>query len=59
MYYFRKYDVSTVQFTTGYSYILCTQWLVRKEDYNKKRDKTFDFMQIGVSDYEEYTDDFV
>jgi hypothetical protein len=58
IYYFRKYDVHTVQFTTGYPYVMSVEYIVRKEEYNRKRDETFDFMQIGESDFEYYSDSF-
>jgi hypothetical protein len=59
IYHFRKYDLNLVQFNTGYPYLAYTQYLVRKEEYEKKRDSTFDFMQLGETDYEKYRDSLV
>ena len=56
MYNFRKYDVLTVQFATGYGNVFALEYLCRQNEYKKKRDETFDFMQLGENDFFEYTD---
>lgn len=56
IYAFRKYDVMTVQFPTGYGYSWINAYIARENEYKSKRDNTFDFMQIGENDFDEYSD---
>jgi hypothetical protein len=55
-YNFSKYDVATVQFNTGIPYQFALAYIARQNEYKRKRDPVFDFMQIGEDDFKYYTD---
>ena len=55
-YNFKKYDLKTVQFPTGYENAFLNEYMVRKVEYSRKRDDTFDFMIIGEDDFNKHYD---
>ena len=59
IYNFKKYDLRVVSFETGLKAQMNLAFCARREEYHKKRDKSFDFMQIGEDDFEENYDGFV
>ncbi len=50
----KKYDLKTVQFPTGYENAGLMELTARRLEYKRKRDETFDFMQIGENDFNKY-----
>lgn len=55
-YNFKKYDTETVTQNTGYDSAYELDNMSRRYEYYRKRDTTFDFMQIGEDDFEVYND---